>query len=274
VFDGGWPHFSIDSVRILNQAAGNSTVSVSIKQKLYGAPTLYNNVPLEISFFKTDWSRNIEKINYSGAAQTFTFALPFVPATTILNYDGKIGDATSTDVRTLKTISNMNLDYSRTRLMIQSVGSDSTFIHISHNFVKPDAFKNNPQGALISNQHYWKVDGIFSPGFLTKARFNYNGNKAAGNIYGYLDTLLARVNGDSIRVYYRKDAADDWKMVKNAFKFVTGVKTGFIDIDTLKIGEYTLANFGDTNAVIGIKEKVIDDLNLAFILVTLLRYSK
>ncbi len=262
VFNGGWPHFSIDSVRILNQAAGNSTVSVSIKQKLYGAPALYNNVPLEISFFKTDWSRNIEKINYSGAAQTFTFALPFVPATTILNYDGKIGDATSTDVRTLKTISNMNLDYSRTRLMIQNVGSDSTFIHISHNFVKPDAFKNNPQGALISNQHYWKVGGIFSPGFLTKARFNYNGNKAAGNIYGYLDTLLARVNGDSIRVYYRKDAADDWKMVKNAFKFVTGVKTGFIDIDTLKIGEYTLANFGDTNAVIGIKEKVIDDLNL------------
>ena len=56
VFAGGWPHFSVDSVRYTAISANNVNAEISIKQKLYGATTLYNNVPLEISFFKNDWS--------------------------------------------------------------------------------------------------------------------------------------------------------------------------------------------------------------------------
>ncbi len=254
VFAGGWPHFAIDSVRIVNQASGNYTLSVAIKQKLYGAPALYNNVPLEISFFKPDRTREIRKINFSGAHQTYTFSLNFNPATTILNYDGKIGDAVTSETLNIKNVANINLSYGRLRLMIQNPGADSSFIHVAHNFVKPDNFKSNPQGALISDQHYWKISGILSNGFLSGARFNYDGNKSPNLNFGYLDTLLARVNGDSIRVYYRKDAGDDWQAVKNFTHNPLTLKSGFIEIDSLKLGEYTFANFGDTSSVIGIKE--------------------
>ncbi len=253
VFNGGWPQFALDSVRILQQSTGSYTVSVGIKQKLYGASTLYNNVPLEISFFKQDWSRIIQKVTYSGAAQQYTLVIPYIPAYTILNYDSKIGDAVSAENKTFKTATTSLFSYARLRVTITNPGSDSNFVYLAHNFVKPDPFKNNPTGALLSDQHYWKVGGIWSNGFVAQTRFNYDGSKTNNANYGYLDTLLARVNGDSIRLFYRKDAGDDWKMVKNYTYFSSGQKTGFIEIDTLLMGEYTFGNFGDTTDV-GIKE--------------------
>lgn len=254
VFNGGWPHFAIDSVRILQQASGSYTVSVGVKQKVYGAPSLYSNVPLEISFFKQDWTRIVKKINYTGGtAQQYTFVIPYDPAYTIINYDTKICDATSAESKTMKTASTTLFNMGRMRVTVTNVGTDSNFFYVAHNFVRPDAFKNNPANALLSDQHYWKVGGIWSNGFVAKARFTYDGNKTNGAVYGYLDTLLTRVNGDSLRLYFRKDAGDDWKMVKNYLYNPVAVRQGYIEIDTLRIGEYTYANFGDTNAL-GVKE--------------------
>ncbi len=249
VFNGGWPHFAIDSVRVINQSGTNYTVSVGVKQKLYGAPSLYTNVPLEISFFKPDWTRSIQQFTFSGAAQQYTFALPFNPVSSILNYDSKIGDATSADVRTFKTANTQNLNFGRLRVMCTNAGADSSMLRVAYNFVAPDNFKSNPNNALISNQHYWKIDGILSNGFNARARFSYDGNKNYTGIYGYMDTLLTRVNGDSIRLYYRKDAGDDWKPVVPFYKSVLTQRTGYIEIDTLKLGEYTFANHGDTLAI-------------------------
>jgi len=254
VFNGGWPHFAIDSTKILQQTAGSYTIEVSVKQKLYGAPSLYNNVPLEISFFKSDWTRTVRKMTFSGAAQTFTMVIPHASDYTVLNYDSKIGDAVSSETYTAKVLTNVVFNRARIRLTPTNVGSDSNFVYMAHNFVKPDPFKNNLQSALISDQHYWKIGGVWSNGFIAKARFSYDGGLSYVSAFGYLDTLLCRVNGDSIRLYYRKDAADDWKMVKNAVKTAPGIKSGFFEVDTLKIGEYTFANHGDTTLAIGVKE--------------------
>ena len=264
VFNGGWPQFAIDSVKILQQSAGSYTVEVGVKQKLYGAPVLFSSVPLEISFFKSDWSKTIRKITFSGAAQTFTMVIPHAPAYSIINYDSKIGDAVSAESFTFKTVTTINFNRARLRVTSTNVGTDSNFVYMAHNFVKPDPFKNNPAGALLSDQHYWKVGGLWSTGFVAKVRFNYDGGFAYNTTYGYLDTLLCRVNGDSIRLFYRKDATDDWKMVKNFFKNSPGTKSGYIEIDTLKMGEYTFGNHGDTTLAIGVKEinKNVGKVNL------------
>lgn len=258
VFNGGWPHFAIDSVRIINQSAANCTVSIGVKQKLYGAPSLFNNVPLEVSFFKPDWSRSTQSFTYSGAAQQFTFALNFIPVSTILNYDSKIGDATGAETKTFKTVTSQNFSMARMRMIISNTGTDSNFVRLAHNFVKPDPFKSNPSNAVLSNQHYWKVDGIWSTGFVSKARFSYDGTNNYGSTYGYLDTLLTQVSGDSICVYYRKDAGDDWEMVKPYSHVQTSTKTGFVEIDTLKIGEYSFGKIGDTTSI-GVKEYARDN---------------
>lgn len=253
VFSGGWPHFAIDSVRVINQTAGNYTVSVGIKEKLYGAPSIYNNVPLEISFFKSDWSRTIKTFTHSGVAQQYTFALNFNPVSSIVNYDSKISDATGAETKTFKTATAQSFNIARMRMMVSNAGSDSSFVRIAHNYVKADPFKTNPSNSILSDQHYWRVDGMWSPGFLSRARFTYDGNKSYTSMYGYLDTLITEISGDSICLFYRKDAGDDWRMVKPYYHTITSIKTGFIEIDTLKIGEYVLGKIGDTTAI-GIKE--------------------
>ena len=256
VLSGGWSHFAIDSVKYTQIGTNSYNAIVSIKQKLYGNTTLHSNVPLELSFFKPDWGRVIRKVIMTGATATFTINIPYNAKYCALNYDNKIGDATSSEVKTIKTNGTNYYNLAKVQFTILNKGADSSLIRVVHNYVKPDGFKNNPQNHKLSNQHFWKVEGILSPGFVSKVRFNYDGNKIVGPTYSYMDTLLTVINGDSIRLFYRANALDDWKMITPFYKFVSGLRNGFVEVDTLKLGEYTFGNSTDTTTVfaIGIKQ--------------------
>lgn len=255
VFNGGWSHFAIDSVKYTQISPTSYDAVIALKQKTYGTTVLHNSVPLEVKFFKSDWSSVTKTVTMSGATGSFTVNVPFNPVYSALNYDSKIGDATSHEVKTVKNTGNLNWNLGKVSMIIQNKGLDSSLIRVVHNYVKPDPFKNNPLNHKLSNQHFWKIEGILSPGFVSKIRFNYDGNKSIGGTYSYLDTLLTIVNGDSVRLFYRENAADDWKVLKNMNKFVSGLRTGFIEIDTLKLGEYTFGNSTDTSSV-GIIEHI------------------
>jgi aminopeptidase N len=249
VFNGGWSHFAIDSVKYTQISPTSYDAVIALKQKTYGTTVLHNSVPLEVKFFKSDWSSVTKTITMSGATGSFTVNVPFNPVYSALNYDSKIGDATSHEVKTVKNTGNLNWNLGKVSMIVQNKGLDSSLIRVVHNYVKPDPFKSNPLNHKLSNQHFWKVEGLLSPGFVSKIRFNYDGNKFIAGTYAYLDTLLTIVNGDSVRLFYRANAADDWKVLKNMNKFVSGLRTGFIEIDTLKLGEYTFGNSTDTSSV-------------------------
>jgi hypothetical protein len=185
----------------------------------------------------------------SGAIGTFTVNIPYIPVYQALNYDSKINDATSTEIKTLKTVTNITWNLGKVYMSIKNKGLDSSLVRVVHNYVKPDGFKNNPANHKLSNQHFWKIEGILSPGFRAKVGFYYDGNKTIGGTYSYMDTLLTIVNGDSIRVFYRANAADDWKAVKYMSKIISGTRKGYIELDTLKLGEYTFGNSTDTSTV-------------------------
>ncbi|MDX2174072.1 MAG: M1 family aminopeptidase [Bacteroidota bacterium] len=260
VLSGGWPHFAIDSVKYIQIGANNYNAIISIKQKNYGTATLHSNVPLELSFFKADWSRVVRKIMMSGTSATFTVNIPYYSPYCALNYDHKIGDATSSDSKTIKTIGSNFYTLGKAQIKVTNKGTDSSLIRIVHNYVKPDPFKNNPLNNKLSNQHFWNVEGILTPGFISKIRFNFDGNKTVGTTYGYLDTLLCQVNSDSICLFYRANAADDWKIVKPFNKIINTPREGFIEIDTLKLGEYAFGNSVDT-AVVGLHENTINKVS-------------
>ena len=147
-------------------------------------------------------------------------------------------------------------------VLVSNKGLDSSYIRIEHNIAAPDPIQNNPYNFRLNSQHYWKVDGILSNGFIGKIRFNYDGNKnMSGN--SYLDTCLTVVNGDSIILLYRKNAGDDWKEVSSYTKFKISAKLGFFTVDTLKFGEYVFAN-GHSNILTSLKNKQsqVVELNL------------
>jgi hypothetical protein len=256
VLAGGWPHYSIDTVRYASVGSGSVNATVSIKQKLYGAPAMHTNVPLEISFFDANWNKIVRKVIFSGATGSFTMNVPFTPVYASLNYDGKINDATAFETKIVKTVSNFGSNLAKVYVYVSNKGIDSSLIRMVHHYVRPDNFKSNQQNIILSDQHYWSIEGILSPGFKAKARFNYDGNKSIGGTYSYMDTLLTKGSGDSIKVYYRKDAADDWKPVTITQRFASSTKTGWIEIDTLKLGEYTFGS-NDSAIVAGVKKKAL-----------------
>lgn len=259
VLNGGWPHFSIDSVKTTGTSAPYTSV-VYVKQKLFGAPSLFSNVPLEITFMNSAWTKEIKNINMTGATGAFTLQTNVLPVYAGINVDSKVSDAISSEYKTIKATGNNNYTLGRALLMVSNKGVDSSFIRIEHNIVNPDPIKNNVNNFRLNSQHYWKIDGILSPGFVSQLRLNYDGNKiTSGN--SYLDTCLTQINGDSIIILYRKNAADDWKEVQHYTKFKISTRAGFVTIDTLKFGEYTFAN-GKSSVLIGIKEKSISSQEL------------
>lgn len=253
VMAGGWPHFSIDSVKTTGTSAPYTSV-VYVKQKLFGAPSLYTNVPLELTFMNAAWNKEVKNISMSGATKSFTLQTNLKPVYTGINVESKISDAISSEYKTLKTANTITYGLGRATLLIADKGQDSTFLRIEHNFASPDPIKNNVSHFRLNTQHYWKVDGIITSGFVSKLRLNYDGNKTtSGN--SYLDTCLTKINGDSIIVLYRKNAADDWREVSHYSKLKISAKTGFVTIDTLKKGEYVFAN-GKSSVIIGLDEKI------------------
>lgn len=241
ILSGGWPHFAIDSVKYIS-AGSTVNAIVSIKQKLFGAPSLFSNVPLELSFFQADWSRVVRKVIMSGASSTFTVNIPATAVYCALNYDSKISDATSFETKTIKVAGSFNWALGKVNMQVSNKGADSSLVRIVHNYVKPDPFKNNPNNYTLSDQHFWNVEGILSPGFQSKITFYYDGNKIIGGTFTYLDTLLTQPNGDSVRVFYRAGAGDDWQLVTNCTVTPTGTRNGTIVLDTLKLGQYTFGS--------------------------------
>jgi len=252
VMNAGWPHFSIDSITTTGSVAPYTSV-VHVKQKLFGAPNLYSNVPLEVSFMNTAWNKEIKTITMSGASQSFTVQTNVLPVYAGMNVDSKISDAISSEYKTIKTNTNINYALGRALVMVSNKGADSSFVRVEHNIAAPDPIQNNVYNFRLNSQHYWKVDGILSNGFVAKLRFNFDGGKVkSGN--SYLDTSLIIVNSDSLILLYRKNASDDWKEVSHYTKMTFGAKVGNFTVDTLKFGEYVFAN-GHSNILTSVKNK-------------------
>lgn len=256
VFNGGWPHFSIDSIQSVPNGP-NYDVTVYVRQKLIGAPNYFTNVPLEFSFYDISWHPHPQRIFISGQYSNFTVTLPFDPAMVAIDINGKISDGiTDQDTMILNT-GIINLTAARCTLNVSSV-IDSAYVRVEHNWAAPDSIKNNTNNYRISSKHYWTVDGFFAPGFRTKGKFYYDGRTSSMNGPGmYLDNDLTIPNGDSIILLYRRNAADDWQEWPVYTKFIIGSagtsKYGYVDADSLQPGQYAFAN-GVSAVLIGTTE--------------------
>lgn len=259
VLNGGWPHFSIDSVVTTGSAPPYTSV-VYVKQKLFGAPALFSDVPLEISFMNSAWNKEIKTITMNGATKAFTVQTNILPVFAGMNVDSKISDAISSEYKVIKTNTTQSYNLGRATIIVTNKGLDSSYVRVEHNFAEPDPIKNNIHNFRINTQHYWKIDGIMTSGFVGKLRLFYDGVKNP-NGNSYLDTCLTVVNGDSIILLYRKNAADDWHEVPSYTKQILSARSGFITTDTFKLGEYVFAN-GTSGVLTGLKEKASSKVGL------------
>ncbi len=250
VFAPGVAQFSIDSIQSV-EAGGQYEVDVYIRQKLREAPEFYDHVPLEITFFNPDWQKVTESVTVSGECGVYSTTLNTPPVLAILDLEEKISDGISDEYRTISTTGNVNFGTARMAVNVTQI-SDSAFLHISHNWAPADPFQNPIPNLHVSQERYWKVQGMLPADFKADATIKYNGTTSGNG--GHLDIALLSNVEDSLVLLYRPSPAADWSIYDSA-QFLIGLpndKSGDIGIPTLFTGEYTLgiydADKPNTNA--------------------------
>ena len=247
VFAPGFPHFSVDSLHVVPDGSGSSVVSVYIRQRLNHAPHFYHNVPLEVTFMNSDMNSVTETVSASGPCTVYQTTLGFNPAFVCVDMKDKIEDAITDDYAVIKTVGLDLFSHGKMNITIYDVGADSAFLRIEHNFVAPDPMITSIPNLHLSQERYWKVDGIIPPAFDAKSIIFYNGSNiqpATSYNGGYLDTKLITNSEDSLVVMYRPGVSYDWQIEPDVTFNYTGSHTdakGYININHLKKGEYTLA---------------------------------
>lgn len=241
VYAPGYIDFSIADKRTKELGANNFEVSLNIVQQAQHAPHLYKNVPIEISFFDTSGYREIKTVKVSNDCSQFSFFLNFAPAFIALDFDEKLEDAITDEVRYLKSSGTYDFGTAKIILYPKS-GTDSSLTRIEHHWVSPEPTGSIPAGYRLSDYRYWSVDGLWKDDFVTDARFNYNGSTSLTN--GFLDNSFITVNEDSIVVLYREDRNTMWSLAESFTRTTLSSKTdkiGFLTVQNLKKGDYTLA---------------------------------
>lgn len=237
VFSPGFPHFSVDSFKII-QTSPQVKARVFVRQKLNHAPAFANSNRLEITFGNKDWQFFTDTIQFSGEHAYKDFILPFVPDLAMVDFNEKISDAITDSYEVIKTTGNYDMPLSYSRVDVSGI-SDSALVRVEHNWVAPDPLKTaNPDIVRLSDYHYWKVDGFFPENFIAKARFRYYRLLSSnGSIDNALLPLAAST--DSLLLLYRRGPAYDWGISK--FTRLGPSSAGYLIIDTLRKGEYCFA---------------------------------
>lgn len=225
VFQPGFPHYSIDSMI----ASGNSA-EVFVRQRSKGREFLGDDNIVEITFMNNGFQVYSDTMKFDGQTGSKVFSLPFEPAIAMMDYYEKICDATTDRAQFITSTGTKEFADTFSRLLVTTAG-DSAFVRITHNWVPPDPLKDPKPGLTLSPYRHWHVDGIIPAGFDSEIHFFYQRT-------GYLDNNLIINPADSIVILYRPSPAEDWQGVP--FTRYGPWSVGWIMIDTLRLGEYTL----------------------------------
>ncbi len=236
IFTQGFPHFSIDSVVYV--PGGLDHYWIYTRQRTKGNSNHIYKMPVEITFSNGVMDTTVSVVIDSA---TNVFQMPLIGVYDFIAIDRneKISDAITDYEKSISTTGTHYFPETNATINVLNTGGTTSMVRIEHNWVRPDNFKQPHPGIKLSDYHYWKVDGVFAPNFLSKATFDFNGSNTS---QGHIDNTFITNVEDSLIMYYRATVADDWQLV-NGFTINIGGshidKVGNIVIDTLKKGEYT-----------------------------------
>jgi hypothetical protein len=240
ILSPGFTHFSIDSTRSVFNGT-TFDVDVFLRQRKHQSTDYYSNVPLELAFYNAQGQEHIFHLEFTGRCMHFKVQLPFDPKLIWIDPNEKISDATTENHLVVKNTGTFNLPYAKCRLTVKNIvsSSDSSLLYVAHHWAQPDRFKNqlNANGYILHDKRYWRVEGINVENTQGTIRFDYNG-LAANN---YLDSNWVKNSEDSIRLFYRKDATQEWSFANDSLMVGSlNDKTGFVFSKEIVAGEYCL----------------------------------
>jgi len=236
----GFPHFSIDSIKSVFNGS-EYDVNVFLRQRKHQAIDYYDHVPLELAFYDNQMSPHFYNLEFMGRCMQFNVKLPFDPAMTAIDVNAKISDAITDEAKVIKATGNAIFNQAKCRVITKSIVniSDSALVRAEHNWIAPDRFKNAASfpGYVLNDNRYWKIDGINLPNLKGLLLFPYD----ATSNNNFQDSTWIKNTEDSIRLFYRKDATEEWQFANDSLSAGSLVdKRGNMYAKEIKPGEYAL----------------------------------
>lgn len=246
----GLPEFSIDSTLIVPNGS-DFDVTVFIRQRKHHSLHYLQHVPIELGMYNASWQYQLCKVDVSGQCTEYRIRLPFKPEMILLDPEEKISDAVTEDELNILSTGNTTLNFAKCKVFIKNLvqSSDSSLLRIAHHWVAPDRFKNmnNANGYVLNDKRYWRVDGLNLMNVSGLIQFQFN----AGSGNSFLDSTWIKNSDDSIRLFYRKDATEEWQLANDSL--VAGSPTdrfGNVYLREIKNGDYCFgikrSNYLDT----------------------------
>jgi Peptidase family M1 domain/Secretion system C-terminal sorting domain/Peptidase M1 N-terminal domain len=233
----GYANFCIDSTQ-LKQVGTDWEIKIFVRQRKHKNLNYYNNVMLPISIFKKDFSHQTIRTNFDQQCKVYTFTLPYEPAFVCIDEDEMISDASTANTQVFKTTgwkNNFVESKGRVRIVSFTNTADSILLRIEHHWVAPDRFKIPFNNYVLSDARYWQVNGVNLENIKGYLQFSYNGSTSNS----YLDSAWCNASEAGIRLFYRKDATQDWTFANDSI--VPGNlfdKNGSGYVREIKAGEY------------------------------------
>ncbi len=251
IFAPGYSTFEIDSVKIENAEA-----EVFVEQKMYKAADFHQKVPLAITFWDAAQKKFDGQIEVAGQYGSGKIALPagFQPVAWAQNQNQRLNTAVMHHTQTHKTTTTglAAVPFADFNIRIwQLPAGDSALVYVAHHPAAPDKPASAPAGFHLSKSHFWRVDGVWPDGFWATASMQYNKSGDWLN-----DADLVSVTEDSLRLFWRPDAATAWQEHPFYTKQLIGGSTngfGVIRVDSLLRGDYAFGN-GELQPAVAVSE--------------------
>lgn len=245
VFAPGFTHFTVDTF-ITTPNGSNYDVSVYIRQRVNHAPRFYKNVPVEITFMDANRNRTVKTAMASGACTVFHTTIPINPVFAGADVDDKLSLSSTENSYTLSKTGINGYKYGKMSVRVNNI-TDSSYLRVEHCVLPADPLKNPIPGLHLSQERFWKVDGVFNQDFDANATITYDGRvfsppTSSGSFYQ--DRYLITNSEDSLVMLYRPSYSADWEIDTSAKVAIGGNandKTGNINIGRLRKGEYVMA---------------------------------
>lgn len=242
VFEPGYPQFSVDDWSY-NQLLGR--VNVYLRQRTYAAPNYFNNVPVDVTFFKADGTHETRRLNHSGlASQHLGLLINFEPIAVIASYGGSLLTATGYDHIHFDQAGTKASNYGGLTISTSNYVDTGSVIVMQH-LVSADPDSNSPFDFRLGKNHYYTVEQLYFNQTTLKAELRFDGSQRG------LDQELLQNGNDSLVVLYRAKGADQWNLYPYQTKQAgsTNSRIGSFILDPLWDGDYVLANSKESLAI-------------------------
>ena len=241
VFSPGMPDYQIWDWKSQSTPALNE-VPVTLKQNKAGSNNLYTQMPVTIRFWSSRNNYWDEVVMVSKASEKFTFQFPVAPIFVELNPNNEIAYAMTSFTDTIWSTGTVNTQL--TDLNVSAVNvTDTVMIRTECHWTAPYISIENQVdlGVRVNPNRYWKFSGIGMG----------NADLGAGTAFNAgvdkTDEGLIKYSEDSLVLLYRP-IGGEWVSLgnHNIIKGAPGDNRGVVSIDSLKAGEYVLAEKDST----------------------------